>query len=509
MNKKILSILLVLSMLVGIMTIAPIQIGAEGDTLIVTSAEFWKNNLSGKDISNKTITIADGVTMLDFSEYEIEPVAASSNFTFDGNGVVIKGVEMVYDSGDTGLFKDITNATLSNFAIVDSKFSSNEWVGAVAGCVQKSTIEKVYIGKDVTVHAASGYAGGITGGCYGTTDNSTAIDCYFNDCVFEGVVTANGTGNGGIVGNGNSGDKKFHNIYINRCLVTGMVPNTEDKSCGFVGTNASSKSDPKVVLNSCIYAGGAEDVYFYNRPFANADIVEATNCYTTHTAKNGVYNNVKWTADNSGVTLVEVDELIGSNAIALDGWTSRSGDMMIPTAIANFAPTVFTQKMVDGAAVRLDTPTGLRFTAVMGKAYLDSFKAEGKTVTHGIIIAPTDYIGDGEFTVDALGSVDKYLEIEAEKYVNDPEADGYYKYTGVIVKINTWNYERAFSAIAYVKVVDDETQEVTYYYSDYDEAVNSRSVAAIAEDAYNDPDGGYSDDEMDILAGFFQTGAAQ
>ena len=514
----------------------PISIGAEANTITISSVDDWMNKLSGKDLSGITaITVDANVKELDFSKIDTEKYpegilpAEKFSGTFNGNGVVIKNVYMSKSSGDVGLFCTV-NGTFSNVVITDSTFESTEngnWLGSLICCTNdKTSVNNVYVSETVKVYTGiedSSYTGGIIGGGGGSKKTYTL---EVNSCVFAGTVSIpNGKQSGGIIGSCGAAKDYSHNITINNCLVTGAIHGDAETS-GFVGV----ATNDTVVLNNCIYAGGPEGDYFISYPFTRTvKSVTLIDCYTTYVnSDKTVCNNIKFDADDSGVTYLNEDittdyknlefdifdsrnKLIGLDAVEITGFTRRDGDIMIPKGLyeVGIRPITFTQYLYDGAAVRLDTPTGLRFTAVMGKAYLDSFKEEGKTVTHGIIIAPTDYIVDGEFTVDALGSVDKYLEIEAEKYVNDPEADGYYKYTGVIVKINTWNYERAFSAIAYVKVVDDETQEVTYYYSDYDEAVNSRSVAAIAEDAYNDPDGGYSDDEMDILAGFFQTGAAQ
>ena len=514
MNKKLISIALILSMLVGMFAIMPISVGAatldkDGDTYLIKSVSDWETFAGGSNGSYRL------ETDLDFSEDGYTQV---KNFTgtFDGNGKTISGITME-TTGEAGMFECSGGAkTIKNFVLRDSSFSGNQWVGAICCDTNANTeIENVYVSMDVSVtveNAKDGkaYAGGFVGGC-GSSTHSLEI----TDCVFAGIVSTDGQYTGGFVGSGNStSDTKLHSIAITNCLMIGDVSTTKTTSTrtsGFIGYSYYEHDDLSYSIVNCIYAGTGTNNY---SKFADVGDLELTGCYSTSS------DGVMWCDDNNGgdrkidsedvnVTIVTQNALIGITGDTIEGFTRRDGDVIVPTGVAEFAPITFTQQLLDGAAVRLDTPTGLRFTAVMGKAYLDSFKEEGKTVTHGIIIAPTDYIVDGEFTVDALGSVDKYLEIEAEKYVNDPEADGYYKYTGVIVKINTWNYERAFSAIAYVKVVDDETQEVTYYYSDYDEAVNSRSVAAIAEDAYNDPDGGYSDDEKDILAGFFQTGVTQ
>ena len=874
MSKKILSMLLVLAMLAGIVAVMPLAVSAE-EVIEIADESDWLE-LCGTTIDGTDVIVT--AKTLDFSKDSVTPIKIH-NATFDGQGVTITGVNMEL-GGDAALFCDIKNATIKNIVIDDSLFSVSEdlggsgnWAAAVACCANNSVIENIYVKENVSIYADAGYTGGIVGGMTGSSNTVT-----IRSCIFAGEITADESkgaskGYGGIIGNSNSSKYDQHNVVIEYCLVTGRVPNNVNKSSGFIGTVENGTSKPKATLNSCIYAGGAEDDYFYNRPFGHASVFEVTNCYTTHTAKNGVYNNVKYTADGSGVELVDRADLEGLDAIDVEGFKKMADGIMIPKGIANYlypvadgeitfknwdgtvlqtgmceggvmpeytgaeptkpdtafytytftgwtpvidivngsaeyvatfeesfkiekpakvngehvisnifnwfylmnntaafegetlvlaadldfegadefmepisgfagtfdgkgyaiknvymsksqgdialfddlgdnttiknfviksstfeiksngnwlaavacctsgvdvtisniyvdkdvvvkaakkdnnsiaagilggvygdggavvtvsdcvfagtvtgtgnyvagivanaqagndilvinctnvgtviskgtlaagiavsggitiencvnagkvagtkyvggiyagnptddivitncytvgnfeghntanggaviidggvenlainqltglnakVPATFTKRvgdfamptgctvaygihaglsLVDGASIRLSSPTGLRFTAVLGAAYLESFMGEGKTVTYGIIIAPKDYVDEaGEFTVEALDALDEkrtnYIEIEAAKCTNNPEADGSYVFTGVITNIKDYNYERDFSAIAYVKVV--ENGEATYYYSEYDESVNSRSVAYVAEKAYED-----------------------
>ena len=873
MSKKILSMLLVLAMLVGIVAVMPMTVGAAAAIVIEDESDWLA--LCGTKVTGDVIVTAK---TLDFSKDTVTPIQFS-NGTFDGQGVVITGVDMEAIC-DAALFCSVSGATIKNIVIDDSSFSvvlddnekNGNWVAALACCADTSTFENIYVKEGVSIYTEAGYAGGILGGMTGSNNTVT-----IRSCIYAGTMTAADTaasgGCGGIVGNSNSSSSKKHNVTIEYCLVTGRVPNNVNKSSGFVGTIENGTTKPVATLTSCIYAGGAEDDYFYNRPFGHASTFVVTDCYTTHTAANGVYNNTKYTATNSGVQLVDRSALEGADAIDVTGFKKMADGIMIPTGIANYlypvvdgeitfknwdgtvlqtgmctggvmpeykgatptkpstnlysyeftgwtpvvdivngsavytatfdevlmveapeevngeyvitevahwfylmdnvdefagetvvlgadldftgadefikpvsgftgtfngkgytiknvtmsknqgdialfdcpgdnatitnfviksstfemngknnwfgtvacctngknvtisniyvdkdvkvisnsthdnsiaggilggvyggvaevtisdcvfagtitatgnyvagivgnaeagndtlvinctnvgsvfskgnyvagiavsggiaiencvnagkvsskknyvggiyagnptndvtitncytvgnfeihntehggavtvdggaeklgyneltglnakAPATFTKRagdfamptgctvaygihagisLVDGASIRLADPTGLRFTAVLGAAYLESFMGEGKTVSYGIIIAPKDYVDEaGEFTVEALNDLDEkrvnFIEINAAKCVNDPEADGSYVFTGVITNIKDHNYDRDFSAIAYVKVV--ENGEATYYYSEYDASVNSRSVAYVAEKAYED-----------------------
>ena len=146
-------------------------------------------------------------------------------------------------------------------------------------------------------------------------------------------------------------------------------------------------------------------------------------------------------------------------------------------------------RTLDGAAVRLGTPTGLRFTGFVDKDYVDGLKDEygEANVKIGMVVTPTDYLvaNDLEFTMEALdacGAITgaKYLKIQAATVLDSADGTAY-KINCVLSNVLEINYSRAFSAVAYVEV-----NGVAVAYSKYKETVNSRSIAAIAYAAYND-----------------------
>ena len=145
---------------------------------------------------------------------------------------------------------------------------------------------------------------------------------------------------------------------------------------------------------------------------------------------------------------------------------------------------------VAGAAVRLDNPTGLRFTGYIGKDFLDGLKATygAENVKVGMLITPTDYLTANSlvFTKEELDGCDalpegkKYRKIEAATIL-ETEDGAAYKINCVLSNVLEANYGRAFSAITYVEINGN-----TYYYSNYFEADNSRSIFRVAEAALLD-----------------------
>lgn len=150
----------------------------------------------------------------------------------------------------------------------------------------------------------------------------------------------------------------------------------------------------------------------------------------------------------------------------------------------------FVLDTVAGAAVRLDVPTGLRFTGNIGKDYLDGLKTEygAGNVKIGMLITPTDYLTDNSlaFTKEALDGCGalpegkKYRKIEAATIL-ETEDGAAYKINCVLSNVLEANYGRAFSAITYVEINGN-----TYYYSNYFEEDNSRSIFRVADAALLD-----------------------
>ena len=143
--------------------------------------------------------------------------------------------------------------------------------------------------------------------------------------------------------------------------------------------------------------------------------------------------------------------------------------------------------MADGASVRMNTPTGIRFTGSVDKTYFDSLKTQygADNVTLGMLITPTDYLTANNlvFTKEALDACEaisgaKYLEIDAITVLAE---DAYYKVNCAMTNVLEANYARDFSAILYIKVNGEIVE-----YSAYNAENNSRSIAEVAQAAYND-----------------------
>ena len=168
-------------------------------------------------------------------------------------------------------------------------------------------------------------------------------------------------------------------------------------------------------------------------------------------------------------------------AVTAPAYGSSKGQGVLYELTVNGAPA--TMYLESGASVRMDDPTGLRFTGLVSKSYVEGLKEEYQTedVTLGMLITPTSYLNDVDFTKEALSGTNydpAYLEIDAAAETVKEDGD-YYKIKCVIANIQ--NYDREFSAILYVKVNGE-----ILAYSEYNEVFNSRSVSEVAEAAYYD-----------------------
>lgn len=137
--------------------------------------------------------------------------------------------------------------------------------------------------------------------------------------------------------------------------------------------------------------------------------------------------------------------------------------------------------LIKGASVRLDSSlhsSGIRFGAVLQTDGADKFAPYVEGI--GVIVMPTDMIGEKPFTLENYNGVGeaKYFYTPKEQILLDKDTFTLY---GSIVKVLEQNYNRAFSARAYLRVQQGEN---TVYV--WDEYIQSSSVYEVAQKAYQD-----------------------
>ena len=408
---------------------------------------------------------------------------------FDGKGHTISGMHIDSTADSKALFGVIQGgAEIRNLALVDAYVKGG--AGGNDGCTaalvgqtnrgssEEIIIDNIYIDAQV-IGNGKGVAG-VLGNNSNAKDSYTPADVTITNVVVNGSITSNNEYVAGFVGTARDAF-----ITLENCANYATVTSSKSRVAGLIAGETGGYS-----ISNCISAGrltGSATVFavaYHSSDAAGEAERVINNAYVV----DGIAAGGSSSGADAGaviVTLDEITDLIGAGATIPEGFTARTGDVALPAKVAaNLNTTViYGFGLLDGASIRISEPSGLRFTAVLGADYLASLNGN---VSYGIIIAPTDYVkAAGEFTIEALEGLtvtggSKYKVIPAEYCSNNPEVDGYYEFSAVLAPIQATNYDRAFSARAYVKV------DGVYYYSEYDEDLNSRSVSEVADKAYND-----------------------
>lgn len=157
--------------------------------------------------------------------------------------------------------------------------------------------------------------------------------------------------------------------------------------------------------------------------------------------------------------------------------------------------------MRDGAAVRCIAPAGLRFEAeYRGLAELT---ASGATYHAGMLIVPTDTLGETAFTAAALDAAKaSYRDIPQTVWAQEPtDGEPYHLLQTAVTGIAPQDYARAYAARAYLDVTyaDGFTRR---FYADFSQERNTRAVYYVAGQVQNDPQSAVSTDGLSTLGGF-------
>ncbi len=396
---------------------------------------------------------------------------------FDGNGKTITGLYVAPDGSDAGLFDCLGGqAVVKNLSIVKSYFTSTgSEVGAVASNIKAGTIpedgavtiQNIYV--DAVLVGGGSNVGGVIGIIQNVSAKQSGSQVVIENCMFTGSATAASHYVGGIIGNGNGMD-----FVISNCFNLGAISGNQYVA-GIVG-----RSDAACTVENCINIGTINGASGYIGEIICtniADVVVVNNCYGWNATLNLIGRSTGMidddATDSGEYNLVYIDQLVGSTAFAETmGWTATAGDYYISPISGVAVKANYVGTLLDGASVRLATEAGLRFTSIVSKAFLTSM---GVT-EYGIILAPTQFI-TGDFTAEALGE-GKFVYIPTVKL--QEENDYYVTFTSALAPVKEANYEVAFSARLYFKTADG------IIYGTYDEAVNSRSIAEVADKALSD-----------------------
>ena len=470
----------------------------------ITTVEQWKqlaNFIKGEymragDFEGKTILLGNDLDFEDedTTDYMLGSMATPFAGTFDGNGAAIIGFRVVVEGADTaGIFGSTAGgklATIRNLVIKDSHFEAEGAVGALIGQTSggSTVIENVYVTATVEIVSTGDYVGGLVGhvGQNGYTfiDGEPALNVSY--CINAASITTDKNDVGGILGNGNSKE-----VVITNCINVGDISGYR-----FVGGIAGLLSD-KAEVRNCINAGDINGTssrnYFAEIATGNVSSdreVTIADCYYTDIKAIFVNEAAEKGNEEGTLTLEGNIPYFAIPTVDWEGWTNVEGGLPTPMVIADvltISKNVDRSVMLTGASVRMDTPTGIRFTAQFSKGFVDSLNDIAKI---GILIVPKAYLDEaGEFTVEALdayrATLGKTTYIAVYNYKTTEgcfakTTDEYYAFNAVLA-VKPANYTLDFCARAFIELEDG-----TILYSDFNATNNTRNVAAVAESAYND-----------------------
>lgn len=167
--------------------------------------------------------------------------------------------------------------------------------------------------------------------------------------------------------------------------------------------------------------------------------------------------------------------------------------------------TVGSVAMLEGASMRLNNSTGLRYYTKVDAEKIAALRAMGDTVKMGTLIAPEDLLGDTPLTFEdakvyAPGVTD-YNCMEV-KYTATEYFQGGNTFVGTISNIKEGNINRQFIGRGYVTVtLGDITKTFYGDYSNNDISNHKRSIGYIAYRLQNDSAiyDSYDDDKKSII----------
>ncbi len=150
---------------------------------------------------------------------------------------------------------------------------------------------------------------------------------------------------------------------------------------------------------------------------------------------------------------------------------------IVLTKVADYVPTPEVEiTMVQGASVRFNEVTGMRYKATVNTEDVAYYEAEGYTVTMGTLIAPADKLTYETLTFQA--DANNFLDVVTTGYFNEETGT----IAGSISNIKEANYGRNFIARSYVKLTKDGETYVSYATAND----NTRSIKTLANAVLDD-----------------------
>lgn len=201
-----------------------------------------------------------------------------SNLYFEKIDDLVNNLNKLEDRGDYyGLFGYVNGGTIKNLTVLGKKGEfvlGYQYVGAIAGCIDKSTVYNCFV-DNITIQGHAKIGGIVGGALY-----ESSIENCGSNAIISGYKRPS-TQIGGIVGEDISG------ITIKKCFNTGKIVGAY-----YVGGIVGYGNNSKTVIDNCYNTGMIEVTYGNAGGIGGNNIFKITNCYNlgTVTTRTTVYN---------------------------------------------------------------------------------------------------------------------------------------------------------------------------------------------------------------------------
>lgn len=207
----------------------------------------------------------------------------------------------------------------------------------------------------------------------------------------------------------------------------------------------------------------------------------------------GVTYKASANALKQGVNLKTVsDEIawsVGGNELYKPGGLLKLKDATETLTLVPLYQSELGFAMVDGAAVRTDDPSGIRFISTISKKAYDMLTSCNALVEYGTYIAKTSdvtkYNKDGEFDPNLLLNIDpdSIVKITCESFAKE-NVDGMNQFYACLYGMEgKAGFEMEFSAVSFLTITYANDAMGLTFFTDYSEGNNARSILEVAQAA--------------------------
>ena len=361
--------------------------------------------------------------------------------------------------------------------IIDNCYMSSIKYSAIV--VQKSTL---------TLTATNSIFGGGVGS-YVTCASDNGSTLNFKKCTFLKTIGQSSANVSTSATNGTTSLANL-NITLEDCTGTGIYG--PDANVKFVGTNAFTNVYAGVKVSCADGDAIYTDADYVNQLVSGTVLAENSAIYskTLPTEFHIYIDGEKYaTVDVGASYTLPVSE--DNGLIAYTDGTTYYAENQVVTPEINMNLTsvsIGDVKMLQGASMKLNVATGLRFYTQIDIEKINALQEDGAVISMGTLIAPENLLNGEALTLDIPEdnrlNVSYEIGLERNLWFEEGNFKGM---VGSIANIKESNMNRRFVGRGYVTVtLGDVTKTVYADYANDDISNNTRTVSFIANALKND-----------------------